>query len=72
MPKSSSGHVLQDQRNQDLRPPEQDSKMAEGEALRGQVEDYVGLLLGVHTIELGPQEVGEPIPLVHGGRLGDL
>ena len=66
------GHVLQDQRNQDLRPPEQDSKMAEGEAPRGQVEDCVGLLLGVHTVELEPQEVGEPVPLVHGGRLGDL
>ena len=41
--------------------------MAEGEALRGQVEDCIGLLLGVHTVELGPQEVDEPVPLVHGG-----
>ena len=72
MPKSSLGHVIQDQRNQDLRPPEQDSKMAEGEAPRGQVEDCVGLLLGVHNVELGPQEVGELALLVHGGLLGDL
>ena len=42
------------QRNQDLRPPEQDSKMAKGEAPREQVEDCVSLLLGVHTTELGP------------------
>ena len=46
--------------------------MAEGEAPKGQVEDCVGLILGVHTVELGPQEVGEPAPLLHGGRLGDL
>ena len=46
--------------------------MAEGEAPREQVEDCAGLLLGVHTVELGPQEVGELVPLVHGGRLGDL
>ena len=72
MPKSSSGHILQDQYNQDLRPTKKDSKMVEGEAPRGQVEDCVGLLLGVHTVELGPQEVGEPAPLLHGGRLGDL
>ena len=44
--------------------------MAEGEAPTGQVEDCVGLLLGVHTVELGP--IGEPVPLVHGGRLGNL
>ena len=56
MSNSSSRHVLQDQHNQDLRPPEQDSKMAEGEAPRGQVEDCVGLLLGVHTVELDPKK----------------
>ena len=37
--------------------------MAEGEAPRGQVEDYVGLLLGVHTVELGPQQVGDRLHL---------
>ena len=46
--------------------------MAEGEAPRGQVEDCIGLFLGVHTTELGPQEVGELALLVHGGRLGHL
>ena len=46
--------------------------MTKGEAPRGQVEDCVGLLLGVHIAKLRPQEVGKPEVLGNSGQLGDL
>ena len=51
---SSSGHILQDKCNQNLRPPHQNLEMAKGKALRGHVEASDALLLGVHIIELRP------------------
>ena len=46
--------------------------MAKGKALRGHVEASNALLLGVHVIELGLQEICEPGVHVHGRRLAHI